>query len=340
MSPPMSVLATLRPGIIVSANACSVASSIATAASAGSAAIIRSARGSAAATNAPAPRTPARRMKSLRDSSSASRRAEPSIRGKLPQKPARGVTIPGYPRAMSRAIATAGAALAVAASIPQLAEAQSGVVGWDGTNPFACTLQEVGGGTNFPEPNADPFCVEYDKRHQNVDKLGVVDFLSKEPRRFAVASPKCFYFQRDHWVGSVSEGVPQSQTYAWDGDYYFDKAKGTGGAYVENFSIGGQSGDPTLLPGFPSQYKPFFGNGRGGVRIDNEVPADPSCAAKAKKHNPYVTSGPGGGSGAKGLDRCRVPGGTAGRGSGGIRLGPTRPSVVKTLGAPTKERLA
>jgi len=240
---------------------------------------------------------------------------------------------------MCRAIATAAAALAVAAWIPATAGADSGVVGWDGTNPFACTLQQVGGGTAFPEPNADPFCVEYDKRHQNVDKLGVVDFLSKEPRRFSIASGKCFYFQHDHWVGSVSEGIPQSQTYAWDGDYYFDKAKGTGGAYVENFSIAGQSGDPTLLPGFPSQYKPFFGDGRGGVRIDNSVPADPSCAAKAAKHDPYVTSGPGGGSGGKGLDRCRVPGGTADRGIGGIRLGQTRSSVLRTLGPPTKESL-
>ena len=240
---------------------------------------------------------------------------------------------------MRRAIVTAGAALAVAASIPQLAGAQSGVVGWDGTNPFACTLQELGGGTNFPEPNADPFCVEYDKRHQNIDKLGVVYFLSKEPARFSVASDKCFYFQHDHWVGSVSEGIPQSQTYAWDGSYYFDKAKGTGGAYVENFSLAGQSGDPTLIPGFPSQYKPFFGDGRGGVRSEGQVPVDPGCIAKANKHSPYATSGPGGGSGSKGMNRCRVPGGTADRGIGGIRLGQTRSSVRQTLGPPTKESL-
>src|SRR5438105_13697379 len=95
----MSVFATLRPGIIVSANACSVASSIATAASAGSAAIIRSARGRAATTNAPAPSTPARRMKSLRDSSSASRRAELSIRGTYlrsprAESPLRGILAP------------------------------------------------------------------------------------------------------------------------------------------------------------------------------------------------------------------------------------------------------
>ena len=84
----------------------------------------------------------------------------------------------------------------------------SGPTGWDGTNPFVCTLQQLGGGTDFPQPDADPFCVEYDKRHQNVTQLGVVQFLSLEPARVAAAGPKCFYFQRDHWVGYVVQGDP------------------------------------------------------------------------------------------------------------------------------------
>src|SRR5438045_5963440 len=143
-------------------------------------------------------------------------------------------------------------AAALLAAVLLVAPAHAaGPAPYDGSIPFLCTLQQVGQGTDFPQPDADPFCVEYDKTHQNVDKLGVVYFLSKEPARVAAASPKCFYFQRDHWIGSVSEGIPQSQTYAWDGSYYFDKAKGTGGAYVENFSLAGQSGDPTLIPGFP-----------------------------------------------------------------------------------------
>src|SRR2546423_13524452 len=116
---------------------------------------------------------------------------------------------------MRRAIATGVAAALLAAAAPQIAGAQSGLAGWDGKNPFACTLQQLGGGTDFPEPNADPFCVEYDKRHQNVNNLGVVDFLSKEPRRVGVAGPKCFYFQRDHWSGSVIVGDQQSQAYGW-----------------------------------------------------------------------------------------------------------------------------
>src|SRR5919199_5932318 len=184
---------------------------------------------------------------------------------------------------MRRALGTLAVVALAVAGLPPSAGAATGLHGYDGTNPFACTLQELGTGTSFPEPNADPFCVEYDKRHQNVTQLGVVDFLSKEPARVAVAGPKCFYFQRDHWVGSVVQDNDQTQTYAWDGSYYFDKAKGTGGVYVENFSVGGQSGDPTQVPGFPSQYKGYFGDGRGGIQADNDVPADPNCVKKAEQ---------------------------------------------------------
>ena len=43
---------------------------------------------------------------------------------------------------------------------------------WDGSNPFNCTIQNVGTGTDFPDPGADPFCVEFDKTQQNVTDLG------------------------------------------------------------------------------------------------------------------------------------------------------------------------
>src|SRR3954464_11603837 len=224
------------------------------------------------------------------------------------------------------------------AAVPSSAAAQ-GPQGWDGTNPFACTLQQVGTGTDFPQPNADPFCVEFDKTHQNVDKLGVVDFLSNEPARVAAASGKCFYFQSDHWRGTVSESVPQSETYAWDGHYYFNKATGAGGAYVENFRFGGQSGDPTAVPGFPPEYKKYFSQGRGGVEAIGDVQADPRCA---RKPNP---SGPGGGgSGGSGpggsgpnAHRCRVPGGRIGRGIGGVKLRMKRAGARRALGLPNKE---
>jgi hypothetical protein len=219
----------------------------------------------------------------------------------------------------------------VVAALPATASAQSEPTGWDGTNPFLCTIQNVATGTDFPNPEADPFCVEFDKTHQNVDQLGVVDFLSKEPARVAAASDKCFYFQSDHWRGTVSEGVPESETYAWDGHYYFNKATGAGGVYVENFRFGGQSGDPTVLPGFPEEWKPYFSQGRGGVQAIGDVQADPRCAAKP---NP---SGPGGGSGGAEPDRCRVPGGRVGRGIAGVRLGMKRSRARRVYGVPVAE---
>ena len=121
------------------------------------------------------------------------------------------------------AAACAALALVVAAPAPAAAPPSP----WDGRNPFNCVLQNAGMGTAVAHPEADPFCIEFEKRHQNVSQLGVVEFLSKEPARVALASPKCFYFQSDHWRGTISESVPQSETYAWDGHYFFDKARGT-----------------------------------------------------------------------------------------------------------------
>ena len=225
--------------------------------------------------------------------------------------------------------------LLAAGAVP--AAAQSGLSGWDGTNPFDCTLQYAGTEAEVPQPDADPYCVEFDKRHQNVTELGVVEFLSLEPARVAAASPKCFYFQHDHWVGSIQQGNAATQTYAWDGSYYFDKARGTGGVYVENFTFNGQTGDPSQLPGFPAEYKPFFGQGKGGVNRSEAVDVDPSCIAKAEERDPYRQDRPGGAAGSEGIDRCRVAGGRVDRGIGGVRLGTRRAGVRQKLGAPTTE---
>src|SRR3954447_2625418 len=230
-------------------------------------------------------------------------------------------------RLMRRAMVGALAALLLAA--PAGAAAQAPPSGYDGRNPFKCTLQQLGTGTEFPQPDADPFCVEYDKTHQNVTELGVVQFLSQEPARVAAASPKCFYFQRDHWTGSVVQGR-QPETYHWDGSYYFDKLRGTGGVYVENFRLGGQPMDPTKLPGFPAEYKPFFAGGKGGVQAGDTVQADPSCATK----NPNPGSGPPASGRA-----CRVRGGRIGNGMSGVKLGATRKRAVADIGAPTRERI-
>ena len=124
--------------------------------------------------------------------------------------------------------ALVGIAATVLALVPASAHAQAPAEPFDGTLPFDCVLQQAGTEAEFPDPDADPFCVEYDKRHQNVTELGVVEFLSLEPARVAAATPKCFYFQRDHWVGSIVQDDGRTETYSWDGSYYFDKAQGRG----------------------------------------------------------------------------------------------------------------
>src|SRR4051794_368502 len=155
--------------------------------------------------------------------------------------------------------------------------------GWDGVNPFKCVLQQAGFDPTGPDPGADPYCVEFDKRRQNVNELGVVQFLSLEPARVAAASPKCFYFQSDHWRGSFVQDDGTTKTYEWDGHYFFDKARAEGGAWITNFNVNGQSGDPSQIPGMPADFAKHFGPGPGGVITRDDVPADPSCAERAKK---------------------------------------------------------
>ena len=188
---------------------------------------------------------------------------------------------------------TAACAVAtVASTAPSSAQ---DLVGWDGSNPFNCVLQQAGEGVEFQDPDADPFCVEYDKTHQNVTEGGLVAFLHLEPARVAAASPKCFYYQRDHWTSRVDQENEATETWNWDGSYFFDKARGIGGAYVENFTINNQTGDPTTVPGFPDRYRPFFGEGRGGVRNVGGVPVDPACVRKAQEEDVYAGGPPSGG---------------------------------------------
>ena len=219
---------------------------------------------------------------------------------------------------------------AVAAAAPASAHVPPPVGPWDGQNPFRCVNQNVGTGTQFPDPNADPFCVEFDKTNQNVTDFGLVDFLSKEPARTAAAAPKCFYYQQDHWTGSIIQGQAP-ELWHWDGQYYFDKAKGTGGVAVHNFRIGGQPADPR--PYVPDAYKPYFyPGGGGGVVVLLSTHPDPACAARVntpkKRRRIYR-----GGGGA--YPRCVSPGGPiAHRHVGRIALGMRRRAVRRRLGRP------
>jgi len=176
-------------------------------------------------------------------------------------------------------LALACCACLVLSSVASASLLPSPLAPYDGSNPFRCRTQNVGTGTDFPDPGADPFCVEFDKTQQNVTELGLIEFLTLEPARVAAASTKCFYHQTDHWTGSVVQGEPP-ELWHWDGHYYFDKARGVGGVHVENLRIGGQTADPRLLPGFPAEYLPYFGPGGGGVQLVSLGIGTPDCAAK------------------------------------------------------------
>jgi hypothetical protein len=231
-------------------------------------------------------------------------------------------------------MARAGRALIVVAALAaavQAAQAADPLEPWDGVNPFQCRLQQAGFDGKGPQPEADPYCIEFDKRRQNVTQLGLVEFLGKEPERAAAASPKCFYFQSDHWRGSVVQEDASTKTYEWDGHYFFDKARGEGGVWVSNFNFGGQTGDPRDIPGFPDEWKPYFREGTGGFR-GSTVEADPRCAERAEREGGRMYAGATGS-----RSPCMVPGGGVRRGRlGPARLGESESELRRALGPPRR----
>ena len=226
-------------------------------------------------------------------------------------------------------ISAVAAFAALCVATPAAAQAQ--LVGpWDGSNPFRCKNQDVGTGTDFPFPNADPFCVEFDKTQQNVTDFGIVQFLLNEPARTLAAVTKCFYYQQDHWTGSIVQGEPP-ELWHWDGQYYFDRAKGTGGVAIHNFRIGGEAVD--IRPYVPTAFKPYFyPTGGGGVRVLLETHPDPICGARVdtRQERRHVYRG-----GASAYPRCISPGGEIGhRHVGSVSLGERRRRLYSHLGRP------
>ncbi len=219
---------------------------------------------------------------------------------------------------------------AILATAPAAAQVSPEPVGpFAGENPFRCTLQSVGAGTDFPDPDADPFCVEFDKTNQNVTGFGIVDFVLQEPSRIAIALEKCFYFQRDHWTGSIVQGS-EPELWHWDGDYFFDRAKGIGGASVRNFRIGGAP--QSAAPYVPPAYRPYFDEeGGGGVLVELETRPDPGCAARVDTPGERALVY----AGEPSARSCVEPGGElVGRRIGRVRLGIARERVLERLGPP------
>ncbi len=225
--------------------------------------------------------------------------------------------------------AVVAAALALGLVVPT-GSAQSGgsLAPWDGKNPFKCALQNAGTGTSVPDPGADPYCVYFDKTNQNVTQLGVVQFLSLEPARVAAAAPKCFYFQSDHWRGSVVQSDGSTEIWEFYGHYFFDKARGAGGAWVTDFNINGHTADPNQIPGIPQQYSQYFGPGTGGMQAVGGFPADPSCAARAAADPGAIYATP---------SNAVPPGAFAG--SGPVRV-PPGASCLTAAGAVTRRGIA
>jgi hypothetical protein len=218
-------------------------------------------------------------------------------------------------------------------ALPAWAQAPQVVGPYNGAIPFECELQNVGTGTDFPDPGADPFCVEFDKTNQNLTDFGLVEFTAQEPARVAAAAAKCFYFQRDHWTGSVVQGQ-SPELWHWDGDYFYDRARGVGGVSVRNFRIAGTPQDAT--PYVPAAYRPYFDEGGGGgVEVLLETDPDPACAARVD--TPEERDGVYGGRGL--YPACIPPGGKLrGRHVGRVRLGMRRDRVLTRLGPPRRAR--
>jgi len=222
---------------------------------------------------------------------------------------------------------------------------------WDGTKPFRCPVQDVGTGTAFPRPEADPFCVKFDKTHQNITQGGLVDFLLKEPARVAAAAPKCRYYQKDHWTGRIVDGDQRTELYNFKGRYYFDKSSGAGGVFLRQLRILGRPADPATLPGMPDEFKQYFSKGGGGAKLDFGMPGSPLCSAATANaaavarsaaaddyyttpDDYYTTPKPGGG-GKK--NKCiRVKGKVTKRGLGKARLGDSAGKLKKAIGKPAK----
>ena len=218
------------------------------------------------------------------------------------------------------------------------------VTAWDGTNPFRCELQQAGFEPTGPDPGADPYCVEFDKRRQNITGLGIVDFPSTEPARVAAASDKCFYFQSDHWRSAVVQDDGSTKLYEWDGHYFFDKAKAEGGAWVTNFNVNGHTEDPARFPGMPPEYAQYMGPGTGGVVAkDSGVEPDPRCAERARREPEkiYATAEERAGQPARATSaECRRP--TGGRVTsarlGPVAIGDTELRVRERIGRPSEVR--
>ena len=146
--------------------------------------------------------------------------------------------------------------------------------------PFTCSFTQYGEGESpsLDEASSDPLCVEYQKRDITADNGGAVRFMLAEPARFAIALPKCRYWQQDHWRIQVDRR--QQHLVQWDGSYWFDKGSGRAASVLRNFRIDGHPADPGPVADLVARVSPELAQAMRshGASASFGVPFDPRCA--------------------------------------------------------------
>ncbi|MGB8649697.1 MAG: hypothetical protein WCD35_03445 [Mycobacteriales bacterium] len=182
--------------------------------------------------------------------------------------------------ALAAAVAALGAVGAVASAAGPTGDPAPGPAAYVNP-PFArhCKVHRFGEGV-APDLNGypdDPLCVEYQKRDITVDNGGAVRFALAEPARFAIALPKCKYWQQDHW--RIQVDPQQEHVVQWDGSYWFDKSTGRAGAILRNFRIEGRPADPGAAADLVATVSPELAQAMRshGASASFGVPFDPRC---------------------------------------------------------------
>jgi hypothetical protein len=204
-------------------------------------------------------------------------------------------------------------AMVVLAVFATPASADVGAQPWDGTNPFACTLQD---GNNPADPNADPFCVQYTDSLS--DPQAVATLLTNGPNQLASAVNKCFIYRVDHFSGLLGEV---------DTAMFVNKATGTGGSAVTHSTIPlPASGGTVSVPVVQACGAPGQTGGGGGT----STTSGGSFLSGLGGPNPGTTTQ------QRASNACKNLSGNANNGLGRAKLGLRRATIARRLGKPTR----
>ena len=190
----------------------------------------------------------------------------------------------------------------------------------------AARCSRPGFGTAFPQPDADPFCVEFDKRAPERDQLGVVDFLSQEPARVAAASPQVLLLPDRPLARLDRAGRRRPPRPTAGTALLLRQGEGAGGVAVSELPRGRPVGRPAAVPGFPAEYRPYFGKGRAASTSPAGIDVEPRCVELAKREPSTAARAPGSAAGWQGAGSAAASGASASA---------HPPACAPALGAPT-----